>query len=330
MDTRAFILRQDNGSLSGSVEQIPPKQVAPDEVEIAVEWSGINYKDALVATPQNRVARSYPLVPGVDLAGTVLRSNSPAVDQGTAVVAHGYDIGVSRNGGFAEIVHLPADLVVALPPDMTTRHAMIVGTAGFTALMCLKKLVQAGITPSNGPILVTGATGGVGSMAVTLLARNRHEVVASTAKSEQHPYLHHLGASRIVSRTQLLPSDSRKLGPPTWAGAIDCVGGETLAAVLRSVSYGGAVAATGLRGGSELHTNVFPFITRGVSLLGVDAVSTPIDERRRIWNEIPRWLPLGAVEEIVFAEVTLEELPQALQAVSKGAVRGRILLNPRR
>ncbi|MHB8319016.1 MAG: acrylyl-CoA reductase family protein [Acidimicrobiales bacterium] len=328
MDARSFILRQDKGSLKGSVEQLSLPGLADGEVEICVEWSGVNYKDALVATPGNRVAKRYPLVPGVDLAGRVLKSNSSTLKEGTDVIAHGYGIGVSRDGGFAEVTHLPAEWVVPLPSGMTTRHAMAIGTAGFTAVMCFQKLVHMGVNPSEAPVLVTGATGGVGSWAITVLARNGFEVIASTGKADEHPYLRRLGASQVISRDELLQSDSRTLGLQKWAGVIDCVGGQTLAAVLRTVRYGGAVAATGLTGGSDLSTNVYPFITRGISLLGVDTVATPIEERSRIWSEMSQSLPLSTVDETINAEIGLSEVPEALRMVEEGALRGRILVRP--
>ena len=234
MTFAAYLVTRDGDTIGRSVSELDDDDLAPGEVLIDVEWSAVNYKDAMVTVPGNRVARTSPLVPGVDLAGTVAASDDPELPVGTAVLVHGYDLGVARHGGFAERARVPAAWVVPLPADLDARRAMVVGTAGFTAVLSLRRLETLGLDPGAGPVLVTGATGGVGSMAVALLAQHGYEVVASSGKTHEHDYLRRLGAAEIVGRDALGGHDGRVLGPERWAAAVDCVGGPTLAAVLRS------------------------------------------------------------------------------------------------
>ncbi|HXY28244.1 MAG TPA: acryloyl-CoA reductase, partial [Acidimicrobiales bacterium] len=297
------------------------------DVLVEVEWSALNFKDAMVTRPGNRVARTYPLVPGVELTGHVAESASADFLPGQRVLVQGYDLGVARHGGFAAYARVPAAWVVALPDRLSTRDAAVIGLAGFTALLSLRRLVRHGLTPADGPVLVTGASGGVGSTAVAILARAGFEVVASTGKTTEQDYLTGLGASRVVGR-RFAEEDGRTLGPQLWAGAVDCVGGHTLAQALRTVCYGGAVAASGLTGGSDLSTTVYPFIVRAVALLGIDTVATPIAERRACWAEMPDVFPLGCCEDLVHEQIGLEGLTAALERVLDAAVRGRILLKP--
>ena len=241
---------------------------------IRVEWSAVNFKDAMVTRPGNRVARVFPLVPGVELTGVVEESTSPEFTAGTRVLVQGYDLGVARHGGFAAYARVPAEWVVPLPDALTCRDAAIIGVAGFTALLSLRRLVQHGVSPEDGPVLVTGASGGVGSAAVALLAKAGFEVVASSGKTAEHDYLSALGATRVVGR-HYSDDDGRTLGPPLWAGVVDCVGGGALAEALRTVRYGGAVAASGLAGGNELATTVYPFIVTGPRSSGSTPSSRP-------------------------------------------------------
>src|SRR5580700_4364894 len=257
--------------------RLTPGDLPPGEVLVRVRWSSVNYKDALVTVPGNRAARISPLVPGVDLAGVVVASDDPALAPGTEILAHGHDLGVARHGGFAAYARLPAGLALPLPENLTARQAMIIGTAGFTAALSVDRLEEHGLVTGQGPVLVTGASGGVGSFAVALLADRGYEVVASTGKADEHPWLESLGASEVIGRDELDEAAGRVLGPEHWAGAVDCVGGDTLARVVQSLRYGAAVAASGLTGGTDLHTTVYAFITRGVALLGVDSVRTPIE-----------------------------------------------------
>ncbi|MGH9089054.1 MAG: acryloyl-CoA reductase, partial [Acidimicrobiales bacterium] len=306
------------------------EDLPPGEVLVDVEWSAVNYKDAMVTVPGNRVARKSPLVPGVDLAGTVAASDDPDLAPGTPVLVHGYDLGVARHGGFATRARVPAGWVVPLPPDLDARRAMVIGTAGFTAVLSLRRLEQVGVAPGGGPVLVTGASGGVGSAAVAVLAGHGYEVVASTGKADEHDYLRRLGAAEVVGRDAVAGDEGRVLGVERWAAAVDCVGGSTLAAILRALRYGGAVAASGLTAGTDLATTVYPFIVRGVSLLGVDSVSVPLAARRAVWATMGGELAAPVLDDMVAAEIGLDGLDGALADMLGGQVRGRVLVRPDR
>ena len=323
----AYLLTKTGEVIRPAVVELSDADLPPGEVLVRVEWSAINYKDAMVTRPGNRVARGFPLVPGVELAGSVEESTCPEFTAGQRVLVQGYDLGVARHGGFAAYARVPADWVVPLPDGLSCRHAAIIGLAGFTALLSLRRLVQHGTTPGEGPILVTGASGGVGSTAVALLSRAGFEVVASSGKTAETDYLKSLGAARVVGR-RFTDDDGRTLGPQLWAGVVDCVGGVALAEALRTVRYGGAVAASGLTGGNDLSTTVFPFIVRGVALLGIDSVATPIEERRALWADMAEAFPLELCEAMVNEEIGLDGLTAALDRVLDAAVRGRILVSP--
>ena len=299
MGIRAFVVDKDGDGLSAEVGEIDDRELGEGSVDIDVEWAALNFKDTMVVQPGNRVARRYPLVPGIDLAGTVAASDDPSVPVGATVLAHGYDLGVAHHGGFAERARVPAGWIVPLPEGIGARHAVTVGTAGFTAALSLRRLEANGVGPGGGPVLVTGASGGVGSMAVSLLAVHGYEVVASTGKAHGNPYLRGLGAAEVIGRDEVMGDDGRVLGPERWAGAVDCVGGDTLAAAIRSTRYGGAVAASGLTGGNEFRSTVYPFIVRGVALLGVDSVETPIEERRAVWAAVAEDFPLARADAMV-------------------------------
>lgn len=323
----ALVATRTEDAVETTVAELTDDELPDGDVLVAVEWSAVNYKDAMVTLPGNRVARRSPLVPGVDLAGHVVESADPRFPAGTAVVVQGYDLGVARHGGFATRARVPATWVVALEGGLTTRRAAAIGTAGFTAVLSLHALERAGVRPGDGPVLVTGASGGVGSMAVAALAARGYEVVASTGKADGHDYLRGLGAADVIGR-DALDASGRTLSEERWAGAVDCVGGATLAAVLRSLRYGGAVAASGLTGGSVLETTVYPFIVRGVSLLGVDSVQTPIHARRRVWATIGDVLTGPVVDTMVTAEVGLQDLRRSLDDVLAARTRGRVLVRP--
>ncbi len=325
----AYLLSQEGAVIRPTVVELDLSDLPAGDVLVKVEWSAINFKDAMVTRPGNRVARIFPLVPGVELAGIVEESTNPDFVAGQPVLAQGYDLGVARHGGFAAYARVPADWVVPLPDALSCRNAAIIGLAGLTALMSLRRLVRHGTKPGDGPILVTGASGGVGSAAVALLSHEGFEVVASSGKTAEHDYLRSLGASRVVGR-QFTEDDGRTLGPQLWAGVVDCVGGMALAEALRTVRYGGAVAASGLTGGNGLATTVYPFIVRGVALLGIDTVTTPIEERRALWADMADEFPLGHCEEMVNEEIGLDGLTAALDRVLDAAVRGRILVSPGR
>jgi acrylyl-CoA reductase (NADPH) len=325
----AYLLSKSGEVIRPAVVELTQDDLPAGEVLIRVEWSAINFKDAMVTRPGNRVARKFPLVPGVELTGIVEESSSPDISAGQRVLVQGYDLGVAHDGGFAAYARVPADWVVPLPERLSCRNAAIIGLAGLTALLSLHRLRQHGTTADDGPILVTGASGGVGSAAVALLANVGFEVVASSGKTAEQDYLKELGAAQVVGR-EFTEDDGRTLGPQLWGGVVDCVGGTALAEALRTVRYGGAVAASGLTGGNSLATTVYPFIVRGVALLGIDTVATPIEERRELWTEMADAFPLGQCEDMVNEEIGLDGLTAALGRVLDAAVRGRILVAPSR
>ncbi len=323
----AYLLSQEGAVIRRAVVELAVDDLPTGDVLVRVEWTAVNYNDAMVTRPGARVATRWPLVPGVELSGTVARSSCDDFPPGSRVLVQGYDLGVARHGGFAAYARVPAEWVVPLPDALTCRNAAIIGVAGFTALASMRRLVGNGLSPEDGPVLVTGASGGVGSAAVALLAHAGYEVVASSGKTGERDYLEGLGAAQVVGR-HFAEDDGRALGPARWAGVVDCVGGVALAQALRTVRYGGAVAASGLTGGNDLNTTVFPFIVRGVSLLGIDTVATPIAERRAAWADMPETFPLARCEDMVLEEITLDGLTGALDRVLDAAVRGRILVRP--
>jgi putative YhdH/YhfP family quinone oxidoreductase len=315
--------RVDAGVTTLDLEDLPE-----GDVLVEVDWSAVNYKDGMVTRPGNRVARTSPLVPGVDLVGTVAASDAPSVPVGSVVIVHGYDLGVARHGGFARYARVPSAWVVPLPEGLTARRAAALGTAGFTAALSLHRLEHHGLRAGDGPVLVTGASGGVGGMAVALCAARGYEVVASTGRTAERDYLLGLGASEVIGRDDLTADPGRTLGTERWAGAVDCVGGATLSAVLRTLRYGAAVAASGLTGGATFESSVYPFIVRNAALLGIDTVQTPIAERRSVWVEMAASFPADVVDTLVEGEVALNGLAPVLESILAGRVRGRMLVRP--
>jgi len=322
---RALVARQDGETVTAAIETLDATELQPGDVTIRIAYSSVNYKDALALTPRGGVVREYPLVPGIDLTGEVIESTSVEFPIGAKVLAHGYDIGTGRNGGYAEYVRLPADQVVDLG-SLTPREGAAIGTAGFTAAMSVQALVRHGITPSDGPIVVTGATGGVGSVSIDLLAAAGYEVVASTGKPEAAEHLKKLGAAEVIGR---MPADPdarpRPLAKTRWAGAVDCVGGATLADVLSTLNYGGAVAASGLTGGAALNTTVMPFILRGISLLGIDSVLMSIGPRRALWKQIGGVFRPPHLNDITH-EVELADVVSVIDEVRAGRYSGRAVV----
>lgn len=322
---KALLARQDGDQITAAIETLEPTQLGDGDVTIRVAYSSVNYKDALALTPRGGVVREYPVVPGIDLTGEVIESSSPEFAVGDEVLAHGYEIGTGRHGGYGEYVRLPADQVVALGA-LTPHEGAAIGTAGFTAAMSVEALVRHGIRPADGPILVTGATGGVGSVSVDLLAAAGYEVVASTGKPEAAGHLKALGAAEVIGR---LPEDPdakpRPLGKTRWAGAVDCVGGATLADVLSTLKYGGAVAASGLTGGAGLNTTVMPFILRGVALLGIDSVQLPIGPRRALWERLGG---TGKPQHLadVTHDVDVKDVVEVIDQVRAGKYSGRAVV----
>jgi acrylyl-CoA reductase (NADPH) len=323
---RAFVVNELDGALNCGLVDAAAVATDPSDVLIQVEYSGVNYKDALVAAAPSRVRRVTTLVGGVDAAGVVAESSDPDLAVGTRVAVHGHDLGVGRDGGFAEYLYAPSNLINVLPETISTRDAMVIGTAGFTAMASVLALEDHGL--EDGDVLVTGATGGVGSMAITLLALRGHDPVASTGSVQESAWLHERGAVRVIGRDEISDRLDRVLASERWAGAVDCIGGETLHQVLRSLRYGSSVAASGLVAGTELTTSIYPFITRAVSLLGVDAVQASRATRERVWSALGEMAPRLDVAPLIDREVTLEELADAIDVVRRGATRGRILVRP--
>lgn len=321
----ALVARQEEDRITTAVETLSASDLPPGDVAIRVLYSSVNFKDALAVTPGGGVVRHYPVVPGIDLTGEVVESQSPDFAVGDTVLAHGYQIGTGHHGGYAEYARLPADQVVKLDA-LNPHEAAAIGTAGFTAAMSVQALIDWGIAPDAGPIVVTGASGGVGSISVDLLAAAGYQVAASTGKPDAADRLKRLGVKEVIGR---LPADPdakpRPLAKARWAGAVDCVGGATLADVLSAVDYGGAVACSGLTGGVALHTTVMPFILRGVALLGMDSVQMPIGPRRELWARLGDSLRPRHLAEIT-TDVDVKDVADVLGQVHAGAFSGRAVV----
>ena len=324
---RAFTAQTDDDTFTRGVTELSRDDLPTDGALIAVEWSSVNYKDALAASAKGRVARISPLIVGIDLAGTVLESDAEWLEPGAPVIAHGYDLGVSRHGGFAELARVPSEWIVPLPSGLTLEEAMAIGTAGYTAALSVLALEAHGVTPDRGTVLVTGATGGVGTMAVSMLAGLGYEVAAGTGKPEAADYLRSIGAADVIDRAELTDASKPLLGA-AWAGAVDCVGGVTLAHVLSRIAPGGAVAASGNTGGADLPTTVLPFILRGIALLGIDSVTTPIDSRRAVWERLGSDLKPGCLDEARHV-VGLDGIEAVLDSILQGGVTGRYVVRTR-
>jgi len=323
---RALIVDRAGEGVDVAIKELPLSELPPGEVTIRVAYSTVNYKDGLALTPNGRILRSYPMVPGIDLSGTVVHSTDARFAPGDRVLITGYDLGVSHPGGFAEYARVPADWVVKLPAGLSLREAMALGTAGFTAALSIHRLEQHGLKPEQGPVLVSGATGGVGSTAVAMLAGLGYTVAASTGKATEHDYLRTLGAAEILSREEVSAPSERPLEKERWAAGVDPVGGNTLAYMLRTLKYGGAVAASGLTGGSALHTTVMPFILRGVSLLGIDSVYCPMPLRLQLWQRLAGDLKPRGLAESIAHDVPLEKVPEIGARILRGEIRGRTVV----
>jgi len=308
------------GIVERSSEELPP-----GDLLIRVAYSSLNYKDALSATGHPGVTRQFPHTPGIDAAGEVVACSSGLFTPGEQVIVTGYDLGMETDGGWGQYIRIPSDWAVRLPAGLTVRESMALGTAGFTAALSVLKLVQAGIQPDDGDILVTGATGGVGSIAVAILAKAGYRVVAATGKTSDEAFLRELGATEVIPREQVTAGAERPMMAERWAGAIDVVGGETLTAVLKSTRYGGTVTCCGLVGSAELTMNVYPFILRGVSLIGIDSVNCPTTPRLQVWEKLAEsWKP-DQLETLV-TEVALEGVEEKLQTILHGGIRGRVVV----
>lgn len=323
---RAFVVEKNEQGFSAGIKGLTLDNLPPGEVLVKVAYSSVNYKDGLASIAEGKVVRNYPFVPGIDLAGTVVEARDARFKPGDEIIATSYEIGVSHFGGFSEYTRLKADWLVPLPEGLTLKEAMALGTAGFTAALAVHQLEQHGLKPEHGPVLITGATGGVGSIAISILSKLGYHVAASTGKEAEHSYLKELGANEILSRQETSAESNRPLEKERWAGSIDSVGGSTLAYLLRTTRYGGAVAACGNTGGPSFAGSVFPFILRAVSLLGTDSVNCPMARRRQLWQQLAGPYKPGALLSSIGHEVSFEELPQALSSILKGEVRGRTII----
>ena len=326
---RALMLNADeDGKVNAAITELTHNDLPEGgDVLIAVDYSTINYKDGLVINGLGKLVRDYPHIPGVDLAGTVLESNDDRYKPGDQVVATGWRMGEIWWGGHAERARIKADWLVPLPEGMTTRQVMSMGTAGLTAALSIMALENQGVTPDGGDVLVTGAAGGVGSVAVTMLAQKGYSVAAVTGRPETADYLTGLGASKIIPREDLSEPTTRPMESAAWAGCIDNVGGSTLSRVIGQMAYGGTIASLGNAGGIKIETNVLPFILRGVNLLGIDSVMQPYENRVKAWQNIANWMDMAKLDAMV-TETNLDGVIDYASAILKGQVKGRILVNP--
>lgn len=324
-----YMVRKDaDGKVSAKTERISIGDLPAGDVVIRVAYSSLNFKDALATQAHPGVVRSLPHIPGIDCAGTVEESSSSKFKRGDEVLITGYDLGAGHWGGFSEFVRVPADWIVPLPNGLTVRDAMIYGTAGFTAAQCVTAIVDRAIKPDRGPVVVTGATGGVGSLSVAILAKLGYEVEAVTGKAEYHDWLRKLGAKKMLGRDDVDDKTDRPLLAARWAAAVDTVGGNPLATLLRAVDYRGCVAACGLVAGMNFNTSVYPFILRGITLAGIDSAKCPRPERMQMWEKLSGVWKLSQLEEIA-DEITFDELPDRVEKILAGKIVGRTIVAPR-
>jgi len=326
---RALVIDSNGGTVSASLQNVSEASLPAGNVIVAVDYSTVNYKDGLVVTGAGGLVKRYPHVPGVDFAGQVLESRHPAYRQGDRVVLTGWRVGEVQWGGLAQKASVDGDWLVPLAADLSTRQAMAVGTAGFTAMLAVLALEAHDLNPRAGEVLVTGAAGGVGSAAVAILAKRGYQVVASTGRADTHEYLKILGATAVIDRSSFAEPAKRPLEGERWAGCIDAVGGNTLARVLAQTRYSGSVAAVGLAGGSKLEHTVIPFLLRGVNLLGIDSVMCPMKRRIEAWARLRADLPLDKLEAMT-VEVKLDQVPGIAAQILKGGIRGRVVVDVNR
>jgi len=324
---KALLLEQKDGVTQARVTQIEDDRLPDGDVTVQVDYSTLNYKDGLAITGRSPVVRTWPMVPGIDFAGTVLTSSDSRFEVGEQVVLNGWGVGENRWGGLAQKARVPGSFLVKLPPGLSTRDAMAIGTAGYTAMLCVQALERGGVAPAAGDILVTGANGGVGGFAIALLARRGYRVVASTGRLQDADRLHALGAAEVIDRATF--SDKGKpLQKERWAGAVDSVGGYTLANVCAATRYGGVVAACGLAQSMDFPASVAPFILRGITLAGIDSVNATFTTRRAAWDSLAAELEGAAWAMLAEEEISLDQVSQAAHSLLDGKVRGRIVVNP--
>ena len=322
---RGLWVESKDGKYFASVRDIPEASLPPGNVLVRVEYSSLNYKDGLAVTGKGKVAKAYPWVPGIDLAGTIEQSDAAGWSKGDRVIVTGWGMGEKQWGGYAELARVQADMLVRLPEGLTLKDAMALGTAGLTAMLCLMAQEEHGAKQGGPPILVTGAAGGVGTLAVALLARAGFRVVASTGRPELQGMLEQLGAAEVIGRDQLAPSSSAPLQTQRFGGAVDVVGGKTLAQILPQLAYGSSLTACGLAGGSSFETTVFPFILRGVNLLGIDSNYCPRERREAAWKRLSRDLPKDVLGKITHV-AALEDVPRLSEEILHGKVQGRTVI----
>lgn len=322
----ALIVNKEEDEFIVSVEKKVLEDLPAGEVLIRVHYSSVNYKDSLAAIPDGNIVSNYPFIPGIDLAGVVVSSEDARFNKGDEVIATSYEIGVTHFGGFSEYARIPANWIVPLPKGLTLKEAMIIGTAGFTAALSVQRLEENNISPHTGKVLVTGATGGVGIFAVSILSKLGFEVEASTGKASEHDFLKKAGATTVVPREEVFDGKVRALGKQKWVAAVDSVGGEPLASLLSQIEYGGSVAVSGLTGGTKLPTTVFPFILRSVNLIGIDSVFCPMETRLKVWTRLATDFKPDNLTSLMQQEITLAELPDVLPTLLKGEARGRTIV----
>lgn len=323
--TALHTTENDQGQFTSQLAERELSSLPAGELLIRVRYSSLNYKDALSATGNRGVTRNYPHTPGIDAAGVVESSSVSEFSPGDEVIVTGYDLGMNTSGGFAQYIRIPAAWAIKRPKGLSLRESMILGTAGLTAGLCVAKLEQAGAIPENGPVLVSGASGGVGCLAVALLAKLGYQVSAATGKLAAHAWLRQLGASEVSGREVLEIGAGKALAKEHWGGAIDTVGGEALFNILKSARYGASVACCGLTAGTEFTASVFPFILRGVNLLGVDSVLLPLVDKASMWDKLSLQWKLD-LEAVLSEEIGLEQLPAAIERILKGQIQGRTLV----
>ncbi|MBC1666733.1 acryloyl-CoA reductase [Listeria welshimeri] len=322
---QALFIEKEADNTSLHFRETTLDNLPENEVTIEVHYSGINYKDGLAVLPEGKIVNQYPFIPGIDASGVVIESKSDRFQAGDEVIVTSYDFGVSYFGGYSEFIRVPAEWVVPLPQGLSLKEAMILGTAGFTAALSIDALESSGVRPETGKIAVSGATGGVGSLSTAILAKRGFSVVASSGKKDAKDFLQKFGVSEVVSREAFQPEKIRALDKQLYAGAIDCVGGKPLSYLLTAVQYGGAVTTCGMSAGGKLDTTVFPFILRGVQLLGIDSVLCPMQKRTQIWQRLATDFKLANLEELA-TEINFQTLPEALHQVMNGGVTGRYLV----
>jgi acrylyl-CoA reductase (NADPH) len=326
---KALVVDNAGGSVITAIQELDESLLPPGNVTVAVDYSTVNYKDGLVATGAGGLVKQYPHVPGIDFAGSVIKSDDPNYKTGDKVILTGWRVGEVRWGGLAQKAAVTGDWLIPMPQGLNSRQSMSIGTAGLTAMLAVMALEAQGLMPKSGEVLVTGAAGGVGSVATAILAHRGYQVVASTGRADAHDYLEALGATTIIDRSMFADTAKRPLEGERWAGCVDSVGGNTLARVLAQTKYGGAVAAVGLAGGSKLDHTVIPFLLRGITLLGIDSVMCPTPRRIEAWNRLQSDLPPAQLEAMT-TSARLDEVPRLASEILKGRVRGRVVVDVNR